>query len=46
LDSANYTLGGVGRMDEEIAEVFREHGWYAANISDGKPPFLYTIGRM
>jgi hypothetical protein len=33
-------------MDEEIAEVVREHGWYAANVSDGTPPFLYTIGLM
>ncbi|WP_020475692.1 DUF4262 domain-containing protein [Zavarzinella formosa] len=33
-------------MDEEIAEVVREHGWYAANVSDGEPPFLYTIGLM
>jgi hypothetical protein len=31
-------------MDEEIAEVVREHGWFAANISDHKPPFMYTIG--
>jgi hypothetical protein len=33
-------------MDEEIAEVVRQHGWYAANVSDHKPPFLYTIGLM
>jgi hypothetical protein len=33
-------------VDEEIAEVVREHGWYAANVSDGQPPFLYTIGLM
>ncbi|HEV3078992.1 MAG TPA: DUF4262 domain-containing protein, partial [Gemmataceae bacterium] len=33
-------------MDDEIAEVVREHGWYAANISDHRPPFLYTIGLM
>ena len=31
-------------MDEEIAEVVREHGWFAASVSDHKPPFLYTIG--
>ncbi len=33
-------------MEEEIAEVVREHGWYAASISDHEPPFLYTIGLM
>jgi Domain of unknown function (DUF4262) len=33
-------------MDEEIAEVVREYGWFAANVSDHKPPFLYTIGLM
>jgi hypothetical protein len=33
-------------MDEEIAEVVREHRWYAANVSDGEPPFQYTIGLM
>jgi Domain of unknown function (DUF4262) len=33
-------------MDEEIAEVIREHGWFAASISDHEPPFLYTIGLM
>lgn len=33
-------------MEEEIAEVVRKHGWYAASIYDGDPPFLYTIGLM
>jgi len=33
-------------MDEEIAEVVREHGWFAADISDHDPPFMYTIGLM
>jgi hypothetical protein len=33
-------------MDEEIAEVVRQHGWFAANISDHHPPFLYSIGLM
>ncbi len=33
-------------MEEKIAEVVREHGWYAASISDHQPPFLYTIGLM
>lgn len=33
-------------MDEEIAKIVRDYGWYAANVSDGKPPFLYTIGLM
>jgi len=33
-------------MDEEIAEVVRDHGWYAANVNDANPPFLYTIGLM
>lgn len=33
-------------MDEEIAEIIRQHGWYAANVNDADPPFLYTIGLM
>ena len=33
-------------MEEEIAEVVRQHGWYVASISDHQPPFLYTIGLM
>src|SRR5438445_2063170 len=33
-------------MDNEIAEIVREHGWFAASISDHKPPFTYTIGLM
>lgn len=33
-------------MDDEIAEVVREHGWFAASISDHEPPFLYTIGLL
>ncbi len=33
-------------MDEEIAEVVRQYGWYAASVSDHEPPFLYTIGLM
>jgi len=33
-------------MDDEIAEVVREHGWYALYISDHEPPFLYSIGLM
>jgi hypothetical protein len=33
-------------VDDEIAEVVRQYGWYAANVSDCKPPFLYTIGLM
>jgi hypothetical protein len=33
-------------VEEEIAEVVRKHGWYAASISDHQPPFLYTIGLM
>jgi uncharacterized protein DUF4262 len=33
-------------MDDEIAETVRQYGWYAANVSDHKPPFLYTIGLM
>jgi hypothetical protein len=31
-------------VEEEIAEVVRQHGWYAVSISDHQPPFLYTIG--
>lgn len=33
-------------VEEEIAEVVQEYGWYAASISDHQPPFLYTIGLM
>ena len=33
-------------MDEEIAEIVRQFGWYAANVYDHEPPFLYTIGLM
>ena len=33
-------------MDEEIAEIVRQHGWYAANVNDADPPFVYTIGLM
>ncbi len=33
-------------MEEEIAEVVREHGWFAASVSDHEPPFLYSIGLM
>jgi Domain of unknown function (DUF4262) len=33
-------------MEDEIAEVVREHGWYAASIFDHDPPFLYSIGLM
>jgi hypothetical protein len=33
-------------MESEIAEVVREHGWFAASIFDDDPPFLYTIGLM
>lgn len=35
-----------GLMEEEIAEVVRQYGWYAASIFDHEPPFLYTIGLM
>jgi hypothetical protein len=34
------------RVEEEIAEVVRQYGWYAASSSDHQPPFLYTIGLM
>lgn len=33
-------------MDDEIAQVVKEHGWYAASVYDHEPPFLYTIGLM
>jgi hypothetical protein len=32
--------------EEEIAEVVRKHGWYAASVYDHEPPFLYSIGLM
>jgi hypothetical protein len=31
-------------MDDEIADIVRQHGWFAASIYDNKPPFLYSIG--
>ncbi len=33
-------------MDDEIAQIVRDHGWYAASIVDGDPPFLYTVRLM
>jgi hypothetical protein len=33
-------------LHDEIAEIVRQYGWYAANVSDHKPPFVYTIGLM
>lgn len=33
-------------MEDRIAEVVREHGWFAASINDHQPPFLYSIGLM
>jgi hypothetical protein len=33
-------------MDDEIADIVREHSWFGASVSDHKPPFLYTIGLM
>ena len=33
-------------MEQEIAEVVREHGWFAASVGDHEPPFLYSIGLM
>ena len=33
-------------MEERIAEIVQEHGWYAANVGDHQPPFLYSIGLM
>jgi hypothetical protein len=46
---ARESLAAVGAqvsMEEEIAEVVREHGWFAASIGDYDPPFLYSIGLM
>jgi hypothetical protein len=33
-------------VEDEIAEVVREHGWFAASIFDHDAPFLYSIGLM
>jgi hypothetical protein len=33
-------------VDDEIAEIVREHGWFAADVNDGNPAFMYTIGLM
>jgi Domain of unknown function (DUF4262) len=37
---------GTEVVEEEIAKVVREHGWYAASVFDHEPPFLYSIGLM
>jgi hypothetical protein len=37
---------GENSVEDEIAQIVREHGWYAASIYDHQPPFLYTIGLM
>src|SRR5205823_6645419 len=36
----------INAMENEIAEVIREHGWFSADVNDGDPPFMYTIGLM
>jgi hypothetical protein len=33
-------------MEEEIADIVQQYGWYAASIYDHNPPFLYSIGLM
>lgn len=33
-------------IEDEIEKVVHEHGWFAANVFDGDPPFVYTIGLM
>jgi Domain of unknown function (DUF4262) len=33
-------------MEDEIAKVVSEYGWFAASVSDHDPPFLYSIGLM
>jgi hypothetical protein len=33
-------------MDEEIAEIVEQSGWFPASVSDHEPPFLYSIGLM
>jgi hypothetical protein len=33
-------------MDDAIADDVRKHGWSVADVYDGEPPFLYTIGLM
>lgn len=33
-------------MEAEIADIVKEHGWFAASVSDADPPFLYSIGVM
>jgi hypothetical protein len=33
-------------MEDEIADVVREHGWFAASVHDHDPPFLDSIGLM
>ena len=51
----NVLAGGAGRlssafgtktMENEIAEVVRERGWFSAHVYDADPPFIYTIGLM
>ena len=33
-------------MEDEIAEVVREHSWYGVCIIDHAPPFVYSVGLM
>lgn len=33
-------------IEAEISEVVRRSGWFGANVSDGEPPFLYSIGLL
>ena len=33
-------------MEDEIAEVVREHGWYGVCIIDHTPPFVYSVGLL
>ncbi len=33
-------------MEAEIAEIVREYGWFAADIYDHSPPFVYSVGLM
>ncbi|MEZ6139661.1 MAG: DUF4262 domain-containing protein [Zavarzinella sp.] len=34
------------RMEESIAKIVEEHGWYVASITDCPTPFMYTVGLM
>ncbi len=33
-------------QEKDIDDIVEKHGWFAANIADAEPPFLFSIGLM